>query len=138
MCARRIKPAKFGASACKELDDLRQDLRDEPGGEPLHDFRVNYKKLRAFYRMNKFVMDKKNISLPSGWKKIYCSGGPLRDAELLSLTLQKINQHAAGEAYIPPGLKNILDEKIVRLQAGFRKLIEKEKPRLDRCNNWKK
>jgi CHAD domain-containing protein len=99
----------------KYFYQCRQNLQ----AEPVHQFRVEYKKLRAFTRMIKQgSREPVKIKISTKLKNIYKLLGAIRD---LQLQQRRIYQMASPPAAKPLAYFDTLQKKIVKLQVRLHK-----------------
>lgn len=89
--------------------------------EDIHKFRLEYKKMRAFFRMiqqNKNKVLKSNF--PESLKNIYKITGKIRDLQLIELN---INRLIKSESKVLVGYFTLLKKKIQNLKLNYLKPI---------------
>jgi CHAD domain len=93
------------------------------GEDAIHDFRVDYKKLRAFLRMLMVKMtEPPDLNVPHSLKKMYATAGEVRDRQLCIKRIKADRQ--AGDAV--PGKMHELKRDIMQLSAKEDFLSKKE------------
>ncbi len=102
--------------------------------EAIHQLRVEYKKLRAFFRLISGVNGRKETARISGkLKRCYAVAGSIRD---LQLQQQRILDISKQEPKKPWGYIDLLQEHINKLKPSLgkllaKKIIEKKKKKID-------
>ncbi|RTL58812.1 MAG: CHAD domain-containing protein [Sphingobacteriales bacterium] len=69
---------------CKKINKTIVQIRSSSDEELIHDFRVQFKKIRAIIRLTG------NLKTPSPLKNLYAAAGKVRELQLLKNQLQKI------------------------------------------------
>ena len=128
--------ALAAAQDINELDDLRLSIYLEPAEEPIHRFRVGYKKLRALFRMEGLVQEHSAYSVPRSLKKIYAAAGQVRDTQLLTAYIQEEMGDTVLVQVLDKQLRVQLQSLLIILQQtnGVRADVE---PLQERLSDWK-
>ncbi|MDQ6889024.1 MAG: CHAD domain-containing protein [Bacteroidota bacterium] len=108
----------------KNLKALFNKIGDNPEGETLHQFRVEYKKLRAFLRMLSKNEAGLKIKVSKKLKKVYTISGSIRD---LQLQQERIAEASKTPIKKPRAYLTLLKKEIEKLQAELSEMI-REKP----------
>jgi hypothetical protein len=82
-------PIKIARKAISRLNRLRRDLSPISSETSVHQFRVQFKKTRALFRMANAMDEEDNHRIKKTWKKIYAATGALRDAVIIIHLLEK-------------------------------------------------
>ncbi len=113
------------------IDDHYRKLKKQlnriiPGFDPetIHQFRVAYKKLRAFLRMISRQKEKgRKIKFSKKLKRAYKISGTIRE---LQLQQQRIQETTGPQLKKPKGYLMLLQKEMKKLRLSFSEIIKKE------------
>lgn len=81
--AKTVTPRKLATKAIRKLNKLRNCLKPVASDNDVHQFRVQFKKTRAFFRMANAVEEANIHRMKKSWHKIYQATGELRDVVII-------------------------------------------------------
>lgn len=97
----------------KKLDNYSRKMALNFDKEVIHNFRVEYKKLRAFTRLVNDRVHKDEIKIPKKLKKVYSIAGELRDLQLQQLRVRESAQTKADTLH---GYYYLLSQEITGIK----------------------
>lgn len=115
--AKPVTPRKLATKAIRKLNKLRSCLKPVASDNDVHQFRVQFKKTRAFFRMANAVEETNKHRIKKSWRKIYRVTGELRD-QVISITVAK---EQFSDSMLIHYLQQKLDSTEVRLQQELKK-----------------
>jgi CHAD domain-containing protein len=74
--------------------------------DAIHEWRVDYKKLRALIRLG--AEHKKKLEIPSSLKEVYSVAGEIRDRQM---QMERMLQWFGNETLFPPSYTSMLQKK---------------------------
>src|SRR6218665_274846 len=107
----------------KNLKQSMDEMDSEKNAEAIHAFRVEYKKLRAFYRLLSSVPSvPSKISMSSKLKELYAACGGIRD---LQNQQERVKEIAGDQGLTEKEYLKTLKKTIRKRSAGLKKLLLK-------------
>lgn len=102
----------------EKLKKALASVSDDYDAERLHQFRVSYKKFRAFIRLLVLHSGSDTINIPKKLKELYHIGGYIRDMQLQEERISNITDH-------PKAYLRLLRKKCKRQKLKFKSLLTK-------------
>lgn len=90
--------------------------------ETIHQFRVEYKKLRAFLRLLSIAVSSEEIKISNKFKNVYRVAGSIRDIQLVKKSMVEITPDGIKK---PTAYLSILQKELKKLRSRFTKLNNK-------------
>ena len=115
-------PKMMAKKAMRKLNQLRRALSPRSSEQGVHQFRVQFKKTRALFRMANAVEGGDGHRIKKSWKKVYSATGALRDAAII---MQMVGKEFEGESMVnyllqkQEKLEQVLQGELAR-RKGFR------------------
>ena len=106
----------------RRLRKSYNDIKDAARMEPIHDFRVEYKKLRAFLRLLSFSENQHRLKVPGHLKRVYKCGGTVRDLQLHITNLEG----GEKELKMPSGHVHQLKKDLIIAKRNLKKTLSPE------------
>lgn len=125
-----VTPRKLATKAISKLNKLRTGLMPVTNDIDVHQFRVQFKKTRAFFRMANAVEESNNHRIKKSWRKIYQVTGERRDLEII-ITV-------AGKQFGDGNLMNYLQQKKGSIESRLQLELKTGKPFTLCSKKWKK
>lgn len=126
--ATKPHPAAVARKCTGKLNKLLKRLKPASTVGCIHDFRVQFKKTRALYRMVKAASKGSKPRLPKSWQKFYRHTGRLRDVSLLV-------QLVDGK-FGPGALSEYFQLQESALEITLQKELKKMKPIRFKGKDW--
>ncbi len=104
----------------KKLGEYSREMVLDFDKETIHNLRVEYKKLRAFFRLVNESTAKPLLQIPKKLKAVYSLAGALRDQQLQEIRVKETAQHRLSRL---PGNYFLPGRQITEIKSGLRELL---------------
>jgi CHAD domain-containing protein len=104
----------------KKLGEYSREMALDFDKDTIHDFRVEYKKLRAFFRLVNGEAGKKKIQVAKNLKEVYSLAGSLRDQQLQQARMSEV---AKEKLLHPHGNFIFFEPEITEMKSRLKELL---------------